>query len=192
MHSALLDTLSLSPGIAYALIFLLMTFEGDIVVFTSFFLLHQGVLGWYGTLGAIVAGFFLGDVLWFLLGRKPDEHSPLINRIHAFAERATSRFDEHLETRTFRTIFFSKFAYGLHHVLLLRAGMRNIPFKKFLWCDVRASLVWIAIVGGLGYLGGASFALVRQRLQIVELAILAFIVFLVCEKAIAYTMKKLL
>ena len=137
----------------YALAFLGMMIEGDLVLFTSGFLTHRGFFD-PGVMFVILnVGVFSGDLLWYELGRRLRHNVWFI----AWAERVARPFDDHLKHRTLRTIFFSKFAYGVHHAILVRAGTLHLKLTKFIEDDFVSNLAWIIIVGGMGYFSSASF-----------------------------------
>lgn len=153
----------------YLIVFFGMIFEGDILLFSSFFLAREGVFH-LGTLFAVtLLGVLLGDLMWYWLGEKIDKsHSRLL----LWAEKIAAPFDEHLISRTFHTIFISKYTYGIHHAILLRAGMLRFPLRRFVGYDFISSLVWIFIVGGLGYFSSFYFSLIKHYIKFAELGLL--------------------
>jgi membrane protein DedA with SNARE-associated domain len=120
-------------------------------------------------------GVFFGDLLWYELGSRIRHHGWFIR----WVEKIARPFDDHLRTRTFRTIFFSKFAYGVHHAILVRAGSLKLKLTKFIEDDFVSSLVWITIVGGIGYFSSASFeslSHIRNSLNFIEASFLIALV----------------
>lgn len=155
--------------LGYLFIFFGMLVEGDLVLFTAFFLTRQGFFDISDMVVTVFAGVLFGDVLWFWFGAWLAHSSSFAGR---WSERLAKPFDGHIITRPLRTIFVSKFAYGVHHALLMRAGALGIPLRKFVTSDVISSFFWIGIVGGLGYFFSASYVLVRHYLRFVEGALL--------------------
>lgn len=145
-----------------------MVFEGDIFLFTTAFLIHRHILPWNGTITAVGAGVFIGDLSWYYLGTKLNAN----NKIKIWVERVTAPFIFSLKQYPGWTIFFSKFIYGVHHTLIVRAGMLGLARKKFFYYDFPASIFWIIIIGGLGFFSSASFALIGHRLKFIEIALL--------------------
>lgn len=148
-----------------------MIIEGDILLFTAGFLTHQG----YFDIGIVLLlaflGTIIGDNIWYVLGKLMSEKE-LFLKVKKFIEKATSPFDKHLKNRTVRTIFISKFTYGLCRPIILKAGAMKISFEKFIKTDLVATFMWIFLVGGLGYLSSASFLAVRHYLRYTELTLL--------------------
>lgn len=159
--------------LGYVLAFLGMIFEGDATLFAFAFLTNVGFFGFYLMSAAIIGGVLCGNIFWYWLGKKFGKSKFFLV---AWANRATEIFDEHLCERTFRTLFISKFTYGLNHLMLFRAGVIKIPYKKYLKYDFTAAIAWILLVGGLGYFSGASYDLIKKYVRFVEIALLALLV----------------
>lgn len=182
-----LHYLSEYQTLGFVIIFLGMMIEGDILLFTVGFLTHRGYFNIGLMLLVVSFGVLIGDNLWYIFGEMVNENSAS----GRFITRVVKPFDEHLKKRTVWTIFISKFAYGLHRLTLLRAGMLRLPFKKFIEGDISASAVWIVIIGGLGYLSSASFFLIRRYLRYSEVTLFfALILFILISHLITHFSKK--
>ncbi len=174
--------------LGYIIIFLGMMIEGDILLFTIGFLTHRGYFNIDIVLLIVFLGVIIGDNIWYALGELIDGKDNFFIR---FIKRVTEPFDEHLRRRTFRTIFITKFAYGLHRPTLLRIGMLKLSFKKFIESDIIASIFWIFIVGSLGYLSSASFFLIRRYLRYTEISLLfGLILFILISHLMRHISKK--
>lgn len=158
--------------IGYSLVFLGMTLEGDMILFTIGFLTQQGLLDVPYVFLFAVAGAVAGDVAWYWLGSKLKTPYRLFSLIRRWIDRASPPLDEHLVNRTMHTIFVSKFVYGFNHLILMRAGMLRLRLKSFIKANIIATIFWVLVVGGLGYLSGASFILIRRYLRFAEIALL--------------------
>lgn len=163
----------------YPLIFIGMIFEGDLILFSAAFLIYQGILHPAPLIMTVLWGMLLGDNLWYTLGLKFRNRYPSLN---AWAEKLVAPLDEELKNRLFRTIFVSKFTYGIRSAIFFRAGTLKIRWRKIEPADILATLVWMLIIGGLGYLAGASFAPFKKYLRFGEIALLlGLIIFFVLE-----------
>lgn len=165
-HQLLLAPLAAWRPLGYVAVFAGMVFEGDAVLFTAAFLTHQQLFDFGDMALVVLTGVFVGDLLWYQAGVWL-LRTPTLAPLRFWLERLTARFDRHLLQRLWRTLFVSKFAYGLHHPILMRAGAIGIPPRRFFWSDVPATLLWVAIVGGLGY-GTSASVTAFHRLRIVE------------------------
>lgn len=176
MSSYILAAISSLGAWNYLIIFVAMIIEGDPFLFSAFFLAHEGVFGVPTLLLVVFFGVLVGDLFWYWLGIKIDKHG---SRLVSWAEKIAAPFDEHLISRTFHTIFISKFTYGTYHAILVRAGMLRFPIRRFIGYDAVSTLVWIAVVGGLGYFSSYSFSLIKQYMKIAEIGLLAGVLFFI-------------
>lgn len=189
MHPWIAQFLIHEKPLAYAIIFIGMMIEGDALLFVAAFLTHQGFFNPIFMFINVFAGAIIGDMLWYSAGISIKKHA---GRAHEWIQHVTSRFDVHLLHKTGRTLLISKFAYGLHHILLTRAGAIAVAPKKFLQKDLAATLLWILIVGSLGYFSSASFASHAGRfLRVSERVLVAsLLVFLAIEYLAARIVKE--
>ncbi|MDD5430842.1 MAG: VTT domain-containing protein [Candidatus Pacebacteria bacterium] len=155
--------------LGYLIAFFGMIIEGDILVFTMGFLAQQGYFNPFLVLVILVAGTFLGDTLWYKAGAKFGNCNFFLMK---WMNRLSRPFDGAITENPFKAVFISKFTYNLHHAVLLRVGSLGVSFKKFLEKDFFSIIIWVLVVGGLGYISGASFSLVKQYLKFAELALL--------------------
>jgi len=176
--------------LGYAIIFFGMIIEGDFMLFTAGFLTRQGYFDIGIVLLLVFSGAIIGDNIWYVLGGLVSEKK-LFFRVKKFVEKAAGLLDEHLKNRTTRTIFISKFAYGLCRPIILKAGAMRISFRKFIGADLMATFLWIFFIGGLGYLSSTSFLAVRHYLKYTELSLLlGIVVFILISYAVTKISKK--
>ena len=172
-ESYIVHYLSISRPSALLIVFIGMIIEGDILLFTAAFLSAQGLFNPFELFGAVFAGVLTGDYLWYWAGMNLLPKFPMLAQ---WAEHLGKPLDHHLENRPFHTILISKFAYGIHHAVLMRAGVVGLNAKKLMRIDFGASLVWIAIVGGLGYFSSLSVGLFRHYIRFAEVVLLIALV----------------
>jgi membrane protein DedA with SNARE-associated domain len=176
--------------LGYLIIFIGTMVEGDILLFTAGFLTHQGYFDIGTVIFLVFSGVIIGDNLWYVLGELMRERE-YFKKFRHFIGNITDPFNEQLKNRTARTIFISKFAYGLYRPILLKAGTLRLPFRQFIEADLMATFVWMFLIGGLGYLGSASFLLIRRYLRYTELTLLLGIaVFILISHIVTKISKK--
>lgn len=172
----------------YPLAFFTMLVEGDFFIFIFGFLTQIGLYDPLVMYLTLYAGAIVGDVMWYMVGSK-FKHLPRF--INAWVEKISPPFDDHLRNRTLRTLFFSKFTYGFHRAFFVRAGMLKLPLKRFVKIDLIASVPWILIVGGLGYISGASYVLIKHYVKFIEVTLLgAVVIFVVIQHYLAKLSKR--
>jgi len=174
MESFILHYLTWWHPLGYVIVFVGMILEGDIILFTASFLTHQGFFDLGNMIFTVLAGVIIGDLLWYWLGIWINNKTFFLGR---WIRRLTKKIDSHLSERPFYAIFLYKFVYGLNHAVLLKLGMNGVPFTKFIKIDLAAIMLWTIIVGGLGYLSGASFLLLKHYFRFAEFALLAVLAF---------------
>ena len=181
METLLFQYLLLWKPLGYFLIFIGLALEGDAALFIASFLTYHRFFDIGKFFLAAFSGSMVGDVLWYWLGYKINHSSSFINKITNRIKFA----DDHLINRLSRTIFISKFIYGTHHLAILRAGALNINLKKLIKYNFLPTLIWILLIGGLGYLFGASFILIKKYVRFVEIGLLiALALFFIIERFI--------
>lgn len=170
--------LTTSKALGYSLVFGGMIIEGDAVLFTAAFLAHQHYFDWGDVLLVVLSGVFIGDILWYYLGFKLN-NSPRFTLLRRWLDRISKTLDAQLQQRPLKIIFISKFLYGLHHAVLMRVGNLKLPLNKFLQTDAIAIVLWVTMVGGLGYLSGVSFPILKRSIKFAEVVLAAgFLIFL--------------
>ena len=168
--------------LVYVLIFLGMFIEGDVILFLSFYLAHEGDLNLFGVIIICIIGILLGDMCWYKFGIYPEKWFPFLKKR---VEKISAILDDQLQKNLFRTVLISKFTYNLHHITLMRVGALRVPFKKYLKTDILSSIIWIISIGGLGYASSLSFSLFKKYLKFAEIGLLiSLVIFFVLIKLI--------
>jgi membrane protein DedA with SNARE-associated domain len=161
------------PLLGYSLVFIGVIFEGDLFLLTTAFLTRLQFFGFMEIFPVVLIGTYTGDLLWFWLGRLGRKSD---NRLIKRLVRLSAKVHIDFEQNFFRTLFITKFAYGTHHLTLVKAGIEGVPFRKYVENIFLASFLWIAIVGGLGYIFAASYLAVRRYFKYAEYVLLAALV----------------
>ena len=175
MDATVLHYLAFGRPIGYLLIFIGILIEGEAVLFTAMFLTHQGFFNLEYMLFWVLLGVIIGDMLWYRLGAYFNI-LPLFIRKWVNGIAVSFDLDNHLRQRTARTIFISKFTYGFNRPILIRAGSLRVPLRKFFKGDLTAALLWIPIIGGLGYASSEFFLFIKHYWRFAEITILLIIV----------------
>ncbi len=179
LHSLFLHYLTIWKPLGYILAFFGMVFEGDGALFTIAFLTAEGFFDAGDMLIVVFLSVIFGDMLWYFVGRNYMVFFPRITR---WVDRFAKPFDRHLLRNPTRTLLFTKFVYGAHHAVLIRAGMSKMDFRKFIKSDLISIVVWVAVIGGLGYFSSVSLAYEKKYLRYAEISLLiALVLFFVAE-----------
>jgi membrane-associated protein len=169
LHSLFLFYLTVWRPLGYVLVAFGMVFEGDGMLFTSAFLTAEGFFDIGDILIVIFISVLLGDSMWYWIGKKYAMRFPrFVNVVNKFAKP----FDRQMTRNPTRTLIVTKFLYGAHHAVLIRSGMLNLGFKKFIKGDLIAIPVWVSVVGGLGFFSERTLLPARQYLKFAEISLL--------------------
>ena len=169
MQSIFLHYITELGAFSYLLVFVGMVLEGEVVIFASFYLAHQGYLNLPIVVLFAISGIIIGDVLWYKIGEHLHKSSPLFKKV---SEKIGKPFDRQLHRRPIFTLFIAKFTYGIYRTTLMRAGAIKVPFKPFFRVIFVSAIMWLLLMAGLAYFSSASFHLFRHYLKYGEVGLL--------------------
>ncbi|HLP16476.1 MAG TPA: VTT domain-containing protein [Bacteroidota bacterium] len=175
--------------LGYLVIFIGVIFEGDVFLITTGFLARLRYFELLKVFAVVLVGTYTGDLLWYWSGRWIRGSTKKIPMtLIRLAEKIEIDFSKNL----FRTLFITKFAYGTHHLMLVKAGMEDVPLGKYVRNIFLASFLWIIIVGGLGYIFAESYLAFHRYFKFAEIGVLAMLVvyFFVIKKITKTAAKK--
>lgn len=156
----------------YLAVFAGSLLEGETILLLAGFAVHQGYLA----LGlVVVCGVFggtLGDMIFFLLGRRYG--NALLTRFPRFTPRV-ERFNSLLRRYHGPAIILVRFLYGLRIAGPLAIGAGGIAFWRFLFFNVIGAMLWAALLTGVGYLFGHTLDLIMSDLKRYEEATLGIL-----------------
>ncbi len=143
-------------GFAYAIAALWAFFEGETFVLVAAALGRtQGLVNPWVLMLSVWLGSFLGDQLWFALGRR-------------FGMRVVQRFpsgEKRLGTalrmiEKYGTLFILSFRliYGIRNIASVACGLSNIPRLKFAILNFIAAGIWAASFVAAGWFVGEAIA----------------------------------
>ncbi|MEX1129807.1 MAG: DedA family protein [Vicinamibacterales bacterium] len=136
----------------------------DLILATAGYLIAAKIFTWPAAYAAGVVGVIGSDALLYAWGRRLRSGanagwmSRFVRPHHlATADRWLTRFGD-------RAVFFARLVPGTRAVMFLGAGLRQMPFGRFLLYDAAGALLWVPIVlfagaqigeeiGGLDQLG---------------------------------------
>ena len=160
---------ALLENYGYIVVFLGALLEGETVLIMAGFAAHRGLLElpWVIALAA-VAGF-LGDQLFFALGRYRGRQ--MLARFPS-VQRQAARVEGLIHRHSTWLIVGVRFMYGLRVAGPVLIGMSHVSHTKFIVLNLIGAVVWAIVVAGLGYLFGQAVELMLQDARRYELALL--------------------
>ena len=132
----------------------------SLMVFAAGAFSRQGIISWYYAAGLGLAGTVIGDSLSFSLGRWGGER---LNRrfgdstLWVDAQTTFSRGSG-------VAIFFTRFMLTAMAVPVNLMAGSTCRFRNFLVYDLAGESLWILLYGGLGFLFGSQWELIRETL----------------------------
>lgn len=149
--------------------------EGETVLIVGAFLAHQHYLNLKLVMAAAFAGSFIGDQLYFFIGRSRTRLAA--NRLTGLQDRI-KKFQVLLKKYDTVIILFFRFIYGLRTVAPFAIGMSDVPVLKFFILNLISAVLWSVCVGLLGYYFGHAVEIAIGEIKKIEILILMIIVLL--------------
>lgn len=170
----------------YTILFVAMVLEGEIFLVVAGMLAALDAFDIGDILWISISGVVLGNAMWYSLG------SALENRAFAkgmirWAEKVITFFLPKFREKPFKSIFFSKFIYGVNRATVIMSGVLHIPFKLFFKAELLASIVWVTLYSSIGYFFGyTAISITRKTSHFILLAVAFVVGFILIEKLISY------
>lgn len=164
---------SLLAEYGYWLIFAATFIEGESVVLIAGVAAAAGHLSLPWVFIAAYIGSYLGDQLWFHVGRRYGKR--LLERFPRFQSPANRVF-RLLERYDTGFILTFRFVYGVRNVTPFALGMSNVSALRFAVLNCVAAGMWAITFSGAGYLfGHAVIAVVGDMKAYIGYVLLALV-----------------
>lgn len=143
--------------------------EGETIVVVAGFLAHQGIIHPETVAASAFLGSFLGDQLWFFLGRRHGQH-PLVRRLtdRPLFNRVMAAIEDHPK----KFILTFRFIYGIRTISPVALGLTGIGARQFLVLNAVAAAIWAVAFTALGYVFGKTVETLLGDIKAIEHKIL--------------------
>jgi len=170
--------MSFEPIIAHYGYFALIVgtaLEGETILVVAGYLAHRGHLHLPYVIAAAVLGTFVGDQIFFQLGRQSGR-AFLARRPHwqPRADRVRRLFERH----RIAFVLGFRFMYGIRTVAPLVIGMSGFPSRLFILLNGISATIWAITIGGAGYLFGQVLEKIFNETKRLELPAILLVVVL--------------
>ncbi|OJI08560.1 MAG: hypothetical protein COX02_01625 [Candidatus Vogelbacteria bacterium CG22_combo_CG10-13_8_21_14_all_37_9] len=174
-NSAIIITLLLHYR--YWILFPLATLEGPLVALVIGFLIHQGIFAFWPVYLLLLSGDLIPDSIYFFLGRWGNQKQLLQKYFNPdrFVVKNFSIIEKMWQKHPFKTMFFSKLAYGLSIPFLISAGLVKMTYLHFIIYALPITLFQYALLLFIGYYLGQSYTIVTPYIQNTGLVITGFL-----------------
>jgi membrane protein DedA with SNARE-associated domain len=143
---------SLVESYGYLAVFVGAFLEGETVLALGGLAAFRGYLDFYTVVVVAMIAGFLGDQVYFFLGRYRGQR--LLARFPNAHERA-QRFDTMLARWHAPLIICIRFMYGFRIMGAVLLGMGRVPSWKYMICNLIGAAIWAPLIAGIGYFFGS-------------------------------------
>jgi membrane protein DedA with SNARE-associated domain len=161
----------------YIFAFLGAFFEGTYIMLLSGVLFKFGYFKFWGLIAVLFSGYFLNGIVWYLIGRAGgyrvlEKWGKRLRMTRKLIEKLEHYFKHH----SIKTIFITRITYGFSMPALMIAGSLKMKWKKLLSVTLVATVFWIAMLMGLGYVFGLGYSAMGKVMETIAtgLTVLVF------------------
>ncbi len=171
--------------LVYVLIFLIVIFEGEIILISAGILVHLGALNFFLALIFILLGAFCKTFLGYYIGEL------MHNKWHQtkfmkYIEKRVYNIMPHFNQKPFWSIFISKFII-MNHIVMIYSGYTKVNYKKYLEAEIISTLVWAPLLLSLGYFFAYAALRVSHEIWRFSLIVLLLVIlFVVFDKLVSW------
>jgi membrane protein DedA with SNARE-associated domain len=160
-----MDLASLIQNWGYPAVFAGSLIEGETILALAAVAAHRGYLALPSVIAVAAAGGFLGDQIYFLVGRFAGDRVlarwPALRPGAERVRQLLARYDTPL-------ILGVRFLYGLRTVGPIAIGMSRVHWSRFALFNLIGAILWAALVAGIGYALGEALTRVLGDLKRIE------------------------
>ena len=173
----------------YAIIFLGMFIEGEVILVLSGIIIRGHGLDFFDTLIVAAIAVIIHDIAYWYLGVLIAETKR--KKILFINLEKVAAFLGSFKKRSGAYIFISKFAWSMNRFVLLTAGYFKTPLKKLLTYSIPVAIIWTTTLLSVGYIFAEKTALLRKDLKIFMISIAIFLIaIIIIENAFQRLLKK--
>ncbi|MGB5769454.1 MAG: DedA family protein [Crocosphaera sp.] len=149
---------------------------GETITIVGGFLAGSGELGYWTVLGSAIAGAVIGDNFGYWIGRWGGW--PFLVKVGGFFNISLKQLEEvrkKFSRNAAKAVFFGRFVTLLRIFAGPMAGIAQMPYSRFLLCNLGGATVWAAIMVTLSFFVGRLVPLKQLIHWITQFGVLALI-----------------
>ena len=179
---------SLVETYGYVAVFIGCVLEGETVLVLAGTAAHLGYLALPLVIGVAATGAFLGDQLWFLVGRR---YGPTIFQRWPKLQRGEALVHAQLDKHGAWIVMAMRFAVGLRMAIPLAMGAStSMSHGRFALLNALGAVVWSILFSVAGYVFGATVTALYERARhegeiLLAIALGASVVYVVLRHVLA-------
>lgn len=159
-----------------------LPFPEDTTLILSGFLVAQEVIKPFQTFLVVYFGLLTTDFFLYWVGKKYGRRVVEHKRFYKIiSPEKLLNLEKKFKKWGIWVVFFGRHLLGLRAQIFIGAGVMRMSAIKFLMADAATALFTIALMGGIGYLGGNSIQVLKKDIKRIEhIAIMVLMILLVC------------
>lgn len=172
----------------YIFLFPVAVFEGPIITVIAGFLSSLGHLNVFIVYAVVVVADVVGDIVYYVLGYYGRQR--FIERWGRFlgiTMERVERLEKHFAQHSGKTLIIGKLSHAIGTVVLVAAGIANVPFWKFVWYNFIATLPKSLVILLIGFYFGKTYIKINTYLDYTAIGTIAITVIFIM---IYFVMKK--
>jgi len=185
------------PVIIYTLILFIPFVENlfppspsDVMVVLAGSLITKGTINFFAALMLSAAGCEIGFMLLYYIGLQTDRKLIHAGKLKFISQESVLEAGRWFTKYGYALILFNRFLSGVRAVISFFAGVSELKMKRTLILSSIGSLVWNAILLGLGVLFGYNLSAIDHFLSTYTLAISILTLLVAAFFGIRYFIKK--
>ncbi len=173
--------------------FLGALFEGTNIMLLGGFLYKLGIFKFWKIITILFVGYFINGYGWYAIGRWGGRK--VLNkwgpRFFLTQERI-KKLEEYFKKHTVKALMITRITYGISSYVFIIAGIFKTKAKKFFWCNLTASIIWVFMMFGIGYSFGASYEALSTLVKTIAvwLVIVLFIATVLIAASLVYWLRQ--
>lgn len=132
-------------------------FLSEAVIIPSSVLAKQGVFNWYTVFVVALVSTTLSDLMWFKFGTIFLRHTHRLGKYQKNVHKLMHAVERMTGKRTYLFLIIYKFFYGFRSLTIIALSMRKYSILRFGVFTALGSVVWLAVLMGVGWLIGLGF-----------------------------------
>ena len=164
-------------------LFPLTVAEGPVITVIAGFFSSLNYLNFWLAYAIIIAGDLAGDTLHYLIGRLGGERFiARWGRYIGVGQEQVLSLEKQFDKRGGQLLFIGKMSHGIGGAFLVAAGIIKMPFDKFIFSNMLATLLKSLLLLLLGFYFGHALSTINTYLERISLialgaAILAALIY---------------
>lgn len=142
----------------YFILFPLSVVEGPIVTILAGSFIPVGLMNIFIAFPLIVAGEFLGDAIYYLIGSLGSgKFIERWGRYIGITRERVEIIENHYKKHTGKTLIIAKFSHFVGGAFMIAAGMAKVPYRKYFWFNLIATVPKTVLLILIGYYFGQAY-----------------------------------